>query len=443
MVTRRSFTRGSTAALLAGAPGLGQAQALPHGLRPGRPFAGTELTAIVPLLAQFGAQQRRLGEFERLTGIRVDMRFLPPNDIRDAIASTGARRSASVDVFNCADAWLPTLASNFIPLDELIKRDGFDLNRYPSGFKAAAGFDRNFFGLPIRGFAQLLFFRKDLFEREGLQPPRTWDEFVISANRLQRASNIGGAAMYYGRAENAASLNIWANYLWGRGGDILHSDFTPRFNDPVGIETTQFYIDLVLRHGVVASGSTDFTEANAIAAMAQGRAAMIMTWAWNHGALFGANAKLKREQVGIAPMPGYRGRPLATCATVSLLCMNLHSVRHEAAWEFLKWATNPELEMAIALDRSRPELIDDMVVHASSYENPDLNTLSAGMHRAAGASLSGSRVMPRLKEWPAVAQILDAAIAEAARGTRLTRSVLDDATRQVNRLLRSAGVIKE
>ena len=106
-------------------------------------------------------------------------------------------------------------------------------------------------------------------------------------------------------------------------------------------------------------------------------------------------------------------------------------------------AANPELEIAIATDRKRLELIDDMVVHASAFENEALNVLSGGMHRAAGVSLSGSRVMPRLKEWPAVAQILDAAIAEAARGTRLTRSVLDDGARQVERFLRSAGVIRE
>ena len=443
MVTRRSFTLGSTTALFAGASGTGQAQTPPYGLRPGQPFAGTELTVVVPPLGQFGAQQQRLVQFERLTGIRVDMRFLPAGDIRDAIASTGMRRSASVDVFNCADAWLPALASNFIPLDELMKRDGFDLNRYPSGFKAAAGFDRNFFGVPIRGFAQLLFFRKDLFDRERMAPPKTWDELVVAAHRIQRANNIGGVAMYYGRGEAAASLNIWANYLWGRGGDFLHSDFTPRFNDPVGVETTQFYIDLVLNHDVAASGSTEFSESNALAAMAQGRAAMVMTWAWNHGVLFGETTKLKREQVGIAPMPSYRGRPLATCATASSLCMNLYSVRHEAAWEYLKWASNPELEIVIATDRTRPQLIDDMVVHTAAFGNEALNLLSGGMHRAAGASLSGSRMMPRLKEWPAVAQILDAAIAEAARGTRLTRSVLDDGARQVERLLRSAGVIKE
>ncbi len=209
MVTRRSFTLGSTSAVLAGAPGIGRAQALPHGLRSGRPFAGTELTVVMPPLGQFGAQHQRLGAFQQLTGIRVEMRFLPAAEIRDAIASTGVRRSASVDVFNCADSWLPALASNFIPLDELIKRDGLDLNRYPSGFKAAAGFDRNYFGLPIRGFAQLLFFRKDLFDRERLKPPRTWDELVVNANRIQRASNIGGVAMYYGRSEAAANLNIW------------------------------------------------------------------------------------------------------------------------------------------------------------------------------------------------------------------------------------------
>ncbi len=209
------------------------------------------------------------------------------------------------------------------------------------------------------------------------------------------------------------------------------------------METTQFYIDLVLSHDVAASGSTEFSESDAVAAMAQGRASMVMTWAWNHGAMFGENTKLKREQIGVAPMPSYRGRPLATCATASLLCMNLYSVRHEAAWEYLKWATSPELELAVATDRSRPNLIDDMVVHAAAFENEAVNGLSGGMHRAAGMSLSGSRMMPRIKEWPAVAQILDAAIAEAAKGTRLTRSVLDDGARQVDRLLRRAGVIKE
>jgi multiple sugar transport system substrate-binding protein len=439
-IRRRTLLEAATAAGLITLGGPAHAQAMPHGLRPGRPFNGTEINVLVPAASQYRAHVKRLPEFERLTGIKANYSVTPYGQLRDKITTESIAGAGTLDVINFQDSWAPSLAQYIHPIDDYIRRDGLDMGRYPSAYRAGSTFEGKVLGLPVRGHPQLFFYRKDLYEQAGVQPPATWEELPDTLRRVQeRAQNTAGIAMYYGKGNGGQNLFLWLNHVWGKGGDVLNADLSPRFNDAAGTEATQMYLDLLLRHRVAAPGSVQFVESDAVNSVAQGNSAGVMVWWWTWSVLTGAQSRLQREQVGFAPMPRMaNGRP-ATYALSLPFGIAAGSRRKDACWEFLKWLSNPELEVSVVTDKSDPDTADIVTTHTANFTHPDVNRVNFGLHEQAVRSLEGSRIMPQLREWPQVAEVLENTISELATGGKTVRAGLDEAARNVANVLRRAG----
>lgn len=408
---------------------------------PGKPHAGKTLNALMPVASQFRAQEKRLAQFEERTGIKVTYTYTPYGQLRDKITTEGVGGSRAFDIICYQDSWGPSIAQFLHPINDMLSKDGISMDRYPQAYAQGSGFDGKIYGLPIRGHPQLLFYRKDLFDAAGLQPPKTWDEVVSAGRAIQEKNpNVAGLAMYYGKGNGAQNLFLWLNHLWGRGGDIFADNFArTRFNEPAAVEATQQYLDYLLKHKVAAPGSVQFVEADAVNSVSQGNSAMVMVWWWVYATLTGAQSRLKPEQVGFAPMPQMPGgRPVSYAISLPY-AISANSGQKEAAFEFLKWVGSPELEVDIASDKSDPNTADIVVTHTASFANERVNAANNGLHRVAARSLEGSRIMPQLREWPQIASVLENTISELATGAKPVKAGLDDAAAEVDRLLRRAG----
>ena len=421
--------------------GAGAALALPRlALAQGKPFAGTTINVLLPQGAQFRAQEKRFSQFEALTGIKAAYNYVPYGQLRDKITTEGVAGSSAFDIVCYQDSWGPGLAIYLQPIDDWLKRDGINMDRYPQAYKQGSQMEGKTLGLPVRGHPQMLFYRKDLLDQAGVQPPKSWDELVTVADAVQKKSGIAGVAMYYGKGNGGQNLFLWLNHLWGAGGDIFTPDFkTTRFNEPAGVEATQRYLDYLLKHKVAAPGSVQFVEADAVNSVAQGNSAMVMVWWWVYPQLTGSQSTLKPEQVAFAPMPRYAPDKPASYALSLPFAVSANSKNKDAAWEFMKWVSSPELEVACATDKSDKDTADIVVTHKSSFVDPKVNEVNNGLHRVAAQSLEGSRIMPQLKEWPQIAAVLENTISELATGAKPVKAGLDAAAQEADRILRRAG----
>lgn len=100
---------------------------------------------------------------------------------------------------------------------------------------------------------------------------------------------------------------------------------------------------------------------------------------------------------------------------------------------------NPDLEVAIALDKSDPDTNEIMVTHISSFNNPKLNELTHGLYRQGLVCLQAARDMPKIREWPQVASVLEVAISDIVTGGKPVKQAMDDAAAQVDRVMRRSG----
>lgn len=411
---------------------------VPSVLKSGKPYAGTSVNVLTVVAPQFSAHEAKLAEFEAATGIKVKYQYVPFASMREKLTAELVARTDQYDVLSVMDVWGPSLYALFDPLNDRLADKKIDMeSRYPNAHLRAArdgnGTGKNVLGMPIRGHVQLMFYRKDVFDKLGLKPPGTWDQMVEVGKTVQSKTDLAGVAMYYGKS-GAQNLMIWFNYLWGSGGDLLDTKGLPVFNSPSGVAATQAYVDVLLKHKVAPPGSASFNETDAVNSVAQGKSAMVPVWWWRYAGLTDAKTStLKSEQVGFAPLPSMPGREATTYTNTWFYGINKSSKQKDAAMEYLAWLSQPELERSVLLDKTRSEVV---AVQTKNLIDADVNLRSGGMHMFGAQALKGARGTPLFPQWGQVSDILEATISELASGQAQVKPALDAAAARVRRALR-------
>ena len=76
-------------------------------LKPGKPFAGTEINLLTVVAPQFKAHEAKLAEFEALTGIKVKYQYVPFGNTREKLTAELVAANAQYDVLSVMDVWGP------------------------------------------------------------------------------------------------------------------------------------------------------------------------------------------------------------------------------------------------------------------------------------------------------------------------------------------------
>lgn len=408
-------------------------------LKPGKPYAGTEVNLLTVVAPQFKAHEAKLAEFEALTGIKVKYQYVPFGSTREKLTAELVGASAQYDVLSAMDVWGPSLYNLFEPLNGMLAEKKIDMQaRYPNAHLRAArdgnGNGKNVLGFPIRGHVQLMFYRKDIFNQLGLKPPATWNDMVEAGKLIQSKTNLSGVAMYYGKT-GGQNLMIWFNYLWGMGADLLDAKGQPAFNSPAGIAATQAYMDVLIKHKAAPAAAASFNETDAVNSVAQGKSAMVPVWWWRYASLVDPKTStLKPEQVGFAPLPSMPGKDNTTYTNTWFYGINKNSKKKAAAMEFLTWLSDPEIERSVLLDKSMNEVV---AMQTKNLLDGDVNARYNGMHVYGAQALKGAKGTPLFAQWPQVSDVLEAAISELASGQKQVKPALDEAAAKVRRIMRA------
>ena len=437
---RRKFVSLFAAAVSASICGAAAAsETIQHNLLPGKPFEGTTLNILSVVTPQFDGLMLRDGEFTELTGIETEWTFIPFVSLQEKIAAEGLAGVGTYDVVNYLDSWGPSNSHWLLTIDDLMDRDGISMDRYPEAFARSAQFEGQTYGFPLRAHPQLLFYRKDLIPN----PPTTWDEVVEIGKQLKESHpEIAPLALYYNNDGNRQNLFIWLNFIWAAGGDIFNDDWTAAWTSEEALQATEDYIALHTVHEVTNPNSLAFVEQDARQSFQQGNSAMIPVWWWAYSGFYNPDAStLTKDQVAFTGMPAYNGRT-KTYAISMPFSISTYSKNQGAAWEFMKWLSNPEMDRANAIERevAGKSIVNNVVTHISSLQDPDVNAANDGIQSAAWESLRESDIMPQIPEWPEVGDILSSAIARAAAGGNV-RELMIEAAEQSDRILRRAGRI--
>ena len=228
-----------------------------------------------------------------------------------------------------------------LDLDPLIAKDGFDKGSLVDlAVKDFAGADGHQYGLPRDLNTIALFYNKKMFDAAGIPyPDDTWDWAKLVEVAKQLTKTTEGAPQWGFYTETSDMENDWSSLVWQAGGDILSADKKSVLIDTdqaaAGIQFLQdlIYKDKVMQQPVPGGGDDLFDS---------GQAAMEANGSWLVPTHEDAGIDF-----GVAPLPkGPAGS--ATSVNPSGVVVYKGTKSADAAWEFVKCYTGPELQAMIA-----------------------------------------------------------------------------------------------
>ncbi|MCL4675830.1 MAG: extracellular solute-binding protein, partial [Pararhodobacter sp.] len=111
-LTRRRLLGSGAAIAVAGMLGA-RLRPAHAGVTPGKPFAGQEVNVLSVQASQFAAHEKRVAEFEELTGIKVNYVYVPFVALRERLTAEMVGASDDFDIATVMDVWVPPLVDSY------------------------------------------------------------------------------------------------------------------------------------------------------------------------------------------------------------------------------------------------------------------------------------------------------------------------------------------
>ena len=219
------------------------------------------------------AQQQIFKAYEKESGVSVKLVALPENSLSTVLASSAAAGqlpdlvgAVSLGAVNQMhnDGLLDTKAASSVVKAlgaKTFSARALELTR-SSGTQLA---------VPSDGWAQLLFYRKDLFQKAGLAAPTTYDAIDKAASALD-AGGVTGIVAATAPADSF-TRQTFEHVALANGCQLVDKSGKLTLNSAACQTSLQFYANLIKQHSVSGNQDADTTRATYFA----GKASM-MIW---------------------------------------------------------------------------------------------------------------------------------------------------------------------
>lgn len=311
-----------------------------------KPYEGTEITMVTTLSGPIRAAQNNLEEFEEQTGIKVNFEIYEFQEAINKVQISAAGGGGDIDVI-CyrpvqeTTTWYEN--GYFEVLNDYIEAagDDYNYNDFFESAREATQVDGNIVGIPYLMEGEILWYNKDLFEKYDVEVPTTFDELLEVAEACYDPDNNSyGIAL---RGEGNGAVTQFSGFLYGFGGDFYDEEGNATMNTPEALAALEYYAKLIQYgpDGMAALGQTE-----SVNWFNQGLTAMRIdaySQTFNHT---DPEQSTISDKVGYAMFPeGPIGESTPYNTVAWAYGISSSSQNKEAAWEFIKWISSPEMEV--------------------------------------------------------------------------------------------------
>ncbi|KPI03560.1 extracellular solute-binding protein family 1 [Actinobacteria bacterium OK074] len=288
--------------------------------------------------------------FTKDTGIKVNFTILPENELRDKVTQDIATQAGQYDVATIGAYEVPIWTKNgwLHELGSYADKDaGFDRSDLLKPMvKLMSGSDGKLYGLPFYGESSFLMYNKDVMKAKGITVPLhpTWQQIADIAAKVDGAEpGMRGICLrgLAGWGELGAPLTSVVNTF---GGTWFTKDWKPEVNSAAFKKATNFYVDLVRKHGEAGAAQAGFTEC--LNAMSQKKVAMWYDATSAAGSLEDPSSSKIAGHVGYAYAPTEETKSSGWLWSWSW-AMPKTTKKADAASKFMLWASSKQYEKLV------------------------------------------------------------------------------------------------
>ncbi|WP_377272371.1 ABC transporter substrate-binding protein [Peterkaempfera sp. SMS 1(5)a] len=280
-----------------------------------------------------------IADFEAANpGIKVEYVGIPTKDVQQKY-DTAAAGGGLPDVGGVGTAYLADLAAQGVlePLDDRLATSSLN-GKIIKSFEdivRSSGTSDKLFAVPTSANLGTIWYRTDLFQAAGLQPPTTWDAFYAAAQKLtDPAHNHFGFTIRGGAGSVAQALEM----MYAQSGvDTFWNGDTTTVNDPRNVAALEKYVGLYKKATPSADVNNDYTKM--VAQFDNGDIGMMQH---NLGSYQNHIDTLGKDKIDGVPLPSSApGSPrTAVSNPVDGIGLFKTSKNKEAAWKFIEFAAS-------------------------------------------------------------------------------------------------------
>lgn len=369
---------------------------------------------------EFYAERMR----EALPGVEVNTQLMPHDKAMELATIALSSKADTVDILYLNDSTFLSFAKNgwLRPLDDLFEKykDEFGLDDFTESALDTFRYEGKLYVIPHTINTQLFFYRQDLLEEAGKEPPETFEEYRALAEELHSPLRAGTISCL---KPVDAALNEMHWYVNALGEGWFDDDMKPIFNGPAGVEAITMLDEITdyAQRGFSSAANDECT-----IALQQDVAVMGMQWASRAAAM---DDPEKSNVVGLidwaAPPQGHQ-RIAADGYAISAFSTQ----DPETLFKIIATSSNEEnmREAAAMILPPRRSVLNDPELQKANRHYP-----------ASLASLEIGEAFPRLPEFYEVGEFITRRVLQAATDEMSVQEALDAAAGETEELLRSRG----
>ncbi|HPQ95091.1 MAG: ABC transporter substrate-binding protein [Thiothrix sp.] len=260
-----------------------------------------------------------------------------------------AAGNEDIDVYMTDVIWAPQLAGQLEDLTDAARDVVAD--HFPSIIESQT-VDGKLVAMPFFTDAPALYYRKDLLEKYGVEPPKTWEALAATAKKVQDGEREAGnkdfwGFVFQGNAYEGLTCDALEWVKSSGGGQIVEADGTISINNENAIkalETARGWISNITPEGVLS-----YTEEESRGLWQTGNAAFMRNWPYAYSLGNGDDSPIKDKfDVTILPSGGGDNKSAATLGGWNL-AVSRYAKNKDAAFSFVKFMSSRETQKQSAL----------------------------------------------------------------------------------------------
>ncbi|MBW7972619.1 extracellular solute-binding protein [Bradyrhizobium sp. BR 10289] len=242
-------------------------------------YSGTKLEVILAKGPRGDNLQKYIKEFTELSGIQVESEQIPEQQQRQKVVIELTSGRPSFDVVHISyhvqkrqfekAGWLADMTP-YLKDPTLTPPDLVESDFSAAGLQYARNDKGQMLSLPWSVDYFILYYNKELFQKKGVEVPKTLEEMAVAAEKLTDPKE--GVYGFVGRGLRNANMAMWTNFYLNYGGEFLDAKGNILSDGPEAIEATKLYQRLLTKSA--PPGVAGFNWMESMASFTQGRAAM-------------------------------------------------------------------------------------------------------------------------------------------------------------------------
>ncbi|TDO66666.1 multiple sugar transport system substrate-binding protein [Kribbella sp. VKM Ac-2571] len=336
-------------------------------------------------------------------------------------------KSDAFSVLNLDVVWTAEFAANRW-VTELPASQFPDLGKLLPSTVDTAKYRDKLYAVPVTSDGGLLYYRKDLLDKAGVQPPKTWEEMVTACQKVKALPEGKNIGCYSGQFEKYEGLTVnFSEAVNGAGGVVVGDDGKPNVDTPEALAGLTALVQ-GFKTGFIPKAAITYKEEEGRRAFQEGNLLFHRNWPYVYALANKTDGSSKiAGKFAVAPLPGLKGPGVSTLGGHNYAISEFAKNKATAA-DFIKFMSSEERQKA------NVEKTSQAPTWASLYDDPTLNKQFPYL-APLKASIEGAKSRPKVVKYGDVTTAIQEAAYGALTGTTQPKDALSQLQTKLGTLI--------